>query len=243
MRISRIYTSQALVDDTIDLEAQASHHLVRVLRAKRGHQVILFNGTGGECAGTIIEVGRDTARIHIDKIYSVARESSLDIHLIQAISRGDRMDYTIQKSVELGVSTIYPVSTERTEIPQSQDALERKWEHWRKIAVHACEQCGRDRLPRIMTPLPLLKLGDTLRELPLKLILDTHGTKGLRGITPTSTTFGVLCGPEGGFTPAELEWALALDFVPLRLGPRVLRTETAAVALLSALHALWGDFR
>ncbi len=243
MRISRIYTSQALVDDNIDLEAQASHHLVRVLRAKRGHHVILFNGKGGECAGTIVEVGRDTARIHIDKIYSVARESTLDIHLVQAISRGDHMDYTIQKSVELGVSTIYPVLTERTEITQSHDTLERKWEHWRKIAIHACEQCGRDLIPRILAPVPLQQIANTLQELPLKLVMDIHAPKGLSGITPTSAVFGLLCGPEGGFTQEELDWAHALHFVSVRLGPRVLRTETAAVALQSALHALWGDFR
>ncbi|WP_221795841.1 16S rRNA (uracil(1498)-N(3))-methyltransferase [Oceanobacter mangrovi] len=237
----RIYTPETLVThQQLELEEQASIHLLRVLRMAAGDPIRLFNGDGNEYLASITEAGKKRAMVTVESINSTDNELALPIHLGQVISKGDKMDFTIQKATELGVSQITPLISERCDVRLKGERMDKKLEHWRKVAISACEQCGRNRIPEI---LPVMTLNDWYSQLQaeLKLILHPHNQQPLaQQSQPTSVA--LLVGPEGGFTEVEVAQAQQAGFNGLILGPRILRTETAALAAVSVLQYVWGDF-
>ncbi len=242
MRNIRIYhAGQFETGQAFALDKPASHYLLRVLRLKDQQTFTLFNGEGSEYSARLEASGK-TAIAHIESFSDTSVESPLNIHLLQGISKGDRMDFVIQKSIELGVNKITPVICERTVVNLKGDRLEKKIQHWKNIAISACEQCGRNYLPDISD---IEYLNDSLQNsnTRLKLLLDPQST-----ITPSSVNTAdnnqltLLIGPEGGLTAHEISHALQNDFTGVQLGPRTLRTETAALAAITAAQVLWGDF-
>jgi 16S rRNA (uracil1498-N3)-methyltransferase len=227
----------------LDLPEAAAHHASRVLRLRNGDEVTLFNGEGGEFAARIERVeGREVA-VSLGERRDIERESPLVVTLVQGLATGDRMDYAIQKAVELGVSAVQPVTMARSVARLDAARAEKRMLHWRQIAISACEQCGRNRIPDV---LPLRDLDDWLSQptvASLRLLLAPDAQAALGALTRPAGGIELLAGPEGGLAPEETVAALRADFTAVRLGPRVLRTETAALAALAALHALWGDWR
>ena len=240
MRIPRIFTPQTLgADRAIVLEPDPSHHLARVLRFNVGASLILFNSKGGDYPAEIIAVGKKQVEVMLGNHRDTDHESPLNIHLGIALSRGERMDHVVQKSTELGVHTITPLFTERTEVKLKADRAEKKLQHWRQVAISTCEQCGRNRVPAINPP---QQLGGwlTKTEAERKLVLH-HRADGndLSGDAPTSVA--LLIGPEGGLGEEEIAAAQTEGYDALQLGPRVLRTETAPLAAITILQVMWGD--
>lgn len=243
MRIPRIHLPLPLaVGATAPLDDNAFNRVVRVLRLKPGAELVLFDGAGGAFAATLAEVGKRDARARVTAILPGDVESPLRVVLAQAISRGEKMDYTLQKAVELGVAAIQPLFAERGGVALSGERLARKIQHWRGVVVGACEQCGRNRLPELRQPLPLADWLGQPAEPGLRLLLDPLAERGLRGLEAPTGTIALLIGSEGGLSSAEIARARAAGFVGVRLGPRVLRTETAGVAALAAMQTLWGDW-
>jgi len=241
MRIPRVFTDQPLTPGaTLTLEEAPSRHLGKVLRMTPGRELVLFNGTGGEFAATIAEVGKKAVSVAVGAFDPEERESPLALELAIGVSRGDRMDWVLQKATELGVTRISPLFTERTEVKLKGDRLEKKIAHWRQVLVSACEQCQRNRLPDLAPP---LALDDWLgREAPgRRFVLHHRDSRGLPAQEPL-TRVSLLVGPEGGLSDEEIERARSAGCEPLTLGPRVLRTETAPVAAISLAQYLWGDF-
>jgi 16S rRNA (uracil1498-N3)-methyltransferase len=241
----RIYFSGELqVGRQCVLPAPQSHHAVRVLRLKAGDAVVLFNGDGSEYAAVIEEAGRDRLALDVTGRGAVDRESPLAVTLAQAVSSGERMDYTVQKAVELGVAVIQPLTAERSVVRLQGERAARRAEHWRAVVAASCEQCGRNRLPEVPALLPFEAfLADAARRNgALRFMLSPHSARGLRELDRPAGPIVLLAGPEGGFSPREARAAEHAGFLPVRLGPRVLRTETAAVAALAAMQAWWGDF-
>jgi 16S rRNA (uracil1498-N3)-methyltransferase len=240
MRISRLYVRSPLAEgDLLRLDTEASHYLGSVLRLKRGAPLTVFNGGGGEFEAVVHSAGREGAELRIGRRSGRDVESPLRIHLGLGISRGERMDMALQKAVELGVAEITPLLTERCVVRLDEDRRRGRREHWQKLVNSACEQCGRNRVPELGEPRHL----EDWRPDPkgLRLFFDPEGRVSLPELpTPTGTVF-VLSGPEGGFAPREKQWAAAEGFVPVQLGPRILRTETAVLAALAAIQTLWGD--
>lgn len=204
----------------------------------------LFSGDGAEYAAVIESAAGRGVSVTVGERRLLDRESRLRIVLGQAISAGERMDYTIQKAVELGVAVICPIATARCVVRLDAARAAKRLEHWRSVAIAACEQCGRNRLPGIaaVESLPEWLAGGTVRGAALSVLLAPQAAAGLRELPAPEGIVVLLAGPEGGFTAGEQALARARGFVPVRLGPRVLRTETAAVAALAAMQALWGDF-
>ena len=236
--IPRIYTAQALEEgQQLALEAGPSRHLAAALRLQQGARVIVFNGAGGEFLASITDATRKQVCLQVESFDPQERESSLHVELGIAVSRGDRMDLAIQKSTELGVSLISPLLTERTEVKLKAERLQKKLQHWQQVAISACEQCGRTRVPEIR---PLCRLSEWLPtvEAEQKLVLHHRSTGKLVG---SASSAAVLVGPEGGLTATEIDAAQTLGFKALTLGPRVLRTETAPLAALAILQHQWGD--
>ncbi len=243
MRLPRLYLPVPLrVGATVALDDNAFNHAVRVLRLKPGAALILFNGEGGAFAATLVEVGKRDAWARVTAALPHEVESPLQVVLAQGISRGEKMDYTLQKAVELGVAAIQPVFAERGGIDVTGERLARKVRHWRGIVVGACEQCGRNRLPELREPLTLADWLARPAVPGLRLLLDPAAERGLRGLEPPTDAVTLLIGPEGGLSPAEIAQARKAGFTSVRLGPRTLRTETAGVAALAAVQALWGDW-
>lgn len=240
MRIPRIHCGQPLrANEHIQLGDEAANHVARVLRLREGAPLILFDGTGGEFAAQVVALGRRNVTVEIAEHHVRESESPLEITLVQAVSRGERMDYTIQKAVELGVTRIVPVLSARSVVSLDEERRGRRMEHWRKIIVGACEQCGRNRLPELLDVRPLAAWLQQPTE-GLALVLD-HRAEQRLGELGAGRAVTLLIGPEGGLAAEEVAAAGAAGYRGLRLGPRVLRTETAAVAALSALQARWGD--
>ncbi len=241
MRAPRLYTSQTLTADrSVLLEAAPSHHLLKVLRTQTGDPVILFNGDGHEYPATIEGREGKLARLAVSAKLSPQRESHLPISLGQGISRGERMDLVMQKAVELGVNEITPLWTARSQVQLKGERLEKRLRHWQGVVVAACEQSGRVHLPPLRRP---TGLDDWLQPMTdtTCLILHPDAECALPALgRPTQVR--ILLGPEGGFDSAETQRAEAAGFIPVRLGPRTLRTETATLATLAALQTLWGDF-
>jgi len=224
----------------VTLSDSAAHHLLRVLRLQPGAPLILFDGGGEQYHAVLAEAGRKQASATLSAAAEgVAVESPLAVTLAQGVSKGERMDYAIQKAVELGVTRIVPVLCERTVVNLKGERGEKKLAHWRGVIVGAAEQCGRSRLPELAAA---VRLEAWLATPPTGsgLVLDPSATQGLTGLERADAAT-LLIGPEGGLSEAEIANALRAGYAGIRLGPRVLRTETAAVAALSALQVLWGD--
>jgi 16S rRNA (uracil1498-N3)-methyltransferase len=239
MRNIRIFQDKELaVNSTIDLDKSACNHLIKVLRAKPGQNFTIFNGKGGEFTAKLHISGK-SATADIESFKDVNYESPLDIHLFQGISKGERMDFVIQKSIELGVKSITPVFCERTVVNLKADRLEKKLTHWKGIAISACEQSGRNFVPTINSPCKLNEINHTSLS-DIMLTLDPTASTKLTDINQP-TSISLLIGPEGGFTENELHTAKSLGFNGVTLGPRILRTETAALSAITATQILWGD--
>jgi 16S rRNA (uracil1498-N3)-methyltransferase len=242
MRLTRVFSEQPLgAGGELTLSASAAAHVGRVLRLGVGAQLTVFDGTGGEYAATIVESRGTVLRVRLGTHRCIERESPLKITLAQALARGERMDWVIQKATELGVAVLVPLVTERSVVKLDAHQADKRREHWRGIVIAACEQCGRNRLPEILPPAPLGEFLSTARD-GTRVLLDPAAEAGLQtiGTVPGVT---LLIGPEGGLSPDERTLAIDAGFRPVRMGPRVLRTETAAIAALSALQALLGDCR
>ncbi len=244
MRVPRLYLPTPLaVGATVSLDDNAFNHAVRVLRLKTGAALILFDGEGRAVAATLAEIGKREARARVTETLSGDVESPLRVTLAQGIARGEKMDYTLQKAVELGVVAIQPLFAERGGVALAGERLARKVQHWRGIIIGACEQCGRNRLPELRAPMTLADwLAAPRRESGLRLALDPLAGRGLRGLEPPLGEMTLLIGPEGGLSAEEIAGALQAGFTGVRLGPRILRAETAGVAALAAVQALWGDW-
>jgi len=241
MRLPRIYHPAPLsVGDRIELNHSAAIHVGRVLRLPVGASLILFNGEGGEYSATIEILHKHGVAVQIGEFNARERESPLTIWLAQGISRGDRMDYTVQKAVELGVSRIIPLFTEHCGVQLDEARSLKRHRHWQGVVISACEQCGRNRIPHVAAP---VTLSEWLMESAsgLHLMLDPDAEHSLPHIPAHNGCLTLLVGPEGGLSDRELKLAGRSGYVGLRLGPRILRTETAAVAALSAIQTLWGD--
>jgi len=239
MRLSRFFIDAPLSLGEHELPEAQAHYIGRVLRMAEGDAVQLFDGSGHEFRGALLEVGKKRVRVQLDETFAGQTESPLRIHLGQGLSRGERMDWAIQKATELGVTEITPIVSERCEVRLKDERAEKRQAHWQQIAVSACEQCGRSVVPVIHPPMPLaqwLKSSDAELKLVLHPVaepLTSHAKPG---------TLAFLIGPEGGLNDAEVDQAQDAGFHAARLGPRVLRTETAPVVALSVAQQLWGDF-
>jgi 16S rRNA (uracil1498-N3)-methyltransferase len=241
MRIPRIHTPAPLATDTtIELDENAFNHAVRVLRLKQGDAIILFNGAGGEFEAQLVEVEKRRACASIGRFVERECESSLPIILGQCISRGEKMDYTIQKAVELGVSEIVPLFSERCGVRLNHKRQQKRLRHWESVIISACEQCGRNHIPRLHEALPLDEWQQQL-DASLKLLLDPTASDTLATLSRPEKNLALLIGPEGGLSEQEIKAALDHGFHGIRLGPRILRTETAGLAALSVIQQLWGD--
>lgn len=241
MRIPHIYQSSDLaLNVTVQLDDDAAGHVGRVLRMQPGDTVSLFNGHGGEYLASLTEVGKKTVTATPFEFIDKNVESPLRVHLGQGISRGDKMDFTIQKSVELGITEITPLFTERCGVKLTGDRLEKKHQQWQKIAIAAAEQSGRNAVPIVHYP---KELNTWLQEQTeeLKLTLHPRAEHSIKTLPIPAHGVRFLVGPEGGFSDNEMHQTQEQGFVDVRLGPRVLRTETAALTVLSALQLQFGD--
>jgi 16S rRNA (uracil1498-N3)-methyltransferase len=243
MRMTRVFVGQKLVSGKgVGLPEQAGLHLTRVLRLDPGAPVTLFDGTGGEYAGTLERDGKKWWA-KVGSHDPVERESPLSVTLLQGIARGERMDLIVQKATELGVARIVPLFAERSVVKADEKQRARKLEHWQAIAVAACEQCGRNRIPEIAEP---RSLGDAVDALPagLRCLLAADAAESLASAAARAATreIALLIGPEGGIAPNEQSFARANGFVACRMGPRIMRTETAGLAALATLQVVAGDF-
>jgi 16S rRNA (uracil1498-N3)-methyltransferase len=242
----RFYCNQPLaVGRLIELPAETARHAIGALRLRAGETVTLFNGDGSEYAGALEQQGKGTA-VRLTEHSQPQRESNLRITLAQGISSGERMDLTLQKSVELGVAAIQPLFMRRSVVKLSGEKTEKRLRHWRGVVVSACEQCGRNLIPpvaEIQEFMPWLRQRQIQPDVTQCYLLDPEAEASLRDLPAPDGPILLLAGPEGGFDPDERKAAVAAGCQRIRLGPRVLRTETAALAALAALQAVWGDFR
>ena len=242
MRIPRIYYPEPIVlDQEFQLTQDAGHHVASVLRLKTNHPIVLFNGDGNEYSAQIISIQRKKVTVEADACLSLSKESPLNIHLGQGISKGDRMDTVLQKSVELGVQEITPIITERCAVKLDAARWEKKLSQWKKIVIGACEQSGRNTLLKLNNPVPINKwLSESTTS--SRLVLAPGSEKPLARQPYNSHGFRLLIGPEGGLSDSEIHQANENGFTSVSLGPRILRTETAAISSVSILQALHGDF-
>lgn len=244
MPLTRIYQDTPLdLNMVIRLDDNASHHIARVLRAKVNESLFLFNGQGGEYLATINHIDKKGVIVHIHQYVNRDVESPINLILAQGIAKGEKMDFIVQKAVELGVKTIYPLITERGDVRLDGTRAEKRLQHWQAIAMSACEQCGRNRLPVIVPPQPL-NIWLTQYQADLAFVLTPHvpGPLSEKPVAAASS-IALLIGPEGGLTEKEITQATQEGFQPLRLGPRVLRTETATITALSVIQAQYGDLK
>jgi 16S rRNA (uracil1498-N3)-methyltransferase len=226
----------------LDLPENAAHHAGRVLRLKAGDKTMLFNGDGNNYQAELLRVSKDGVTAKITDWETSERESPLHVSLAQAISSGDRMDFTLQKAVELGINAIYPLAAERSVVKLAGERAEKRREHWQNVVISACEQSGRAHVPPVAMPLPLTHWLGKMPEFKLKLMLSPTAEKTLHDLPRPEGDICLLIGCEGGFAPDEILAAESVGFIPVRLGARVLRTETAPLAALAAIQTLWGDF-
>jgi 16S rRNA (uracil1498-N3)-methyltransferase len=242
MRLTRVYVDAVLESGAqLTLTGSAASHLTRVLRLRPKAALTLFNGRGGEYAASIERVQRSEVQVAIGAHEPIERESPFPLTLAQGVSRGERMDLVVQKATELGVARLVPLLTERSIVRLDEEQSDRKSSHWRAIAIAACEQCGRNRLPEVALPAQLREFlrqpcGDSVR-----LLLSPAAPQRIEDVSRPARGATVLIGPEGGLSDAEQEDALTAGFTAVNLGPRVLRTETAAIASLTLLQRAFGD--
>ncbi len=238
----RIYSSETLIPgQQVALDEQAVTHLVRVLRMQSGDTFRLFNGDGHEYSASLLVENKKYASAIIGEILRSDAAMPLALHLGQVMSKGDRMDFTVQKATELGIREITPLSSERCDVRLKGERMDKKREHWQRVAISACEQSGRNSIPVIHDP---VNLSDWLTavEADRKLLLHPHNQKPLNSDEQPQSV-AILVGPEGGFSDPEVMLCQQQGFDGLLLGPRILRTETAALTALSVIQYVWGDFR
>jgi len=240
-RKHRIFTDQSLQPgNRVMLQGEQAHYITRVLRVSLGQSIVVFNGDGSDYVAEVSQTGRAAVELFLHGREPACAESPLCITLVQAISRGERMDWSLQKATELGVSAVQPVFTERTEVRIPADKLENRMRHWRRVTVSACEQSGRARLPELLTPVDVLEWAQ--RESAVTRIMLLPGASPLAGVHPGPAT-EILIGPEGGLADHEVAFMRRRDIVAASLGPRILRTETAGPAAIAVLQAIAGDMR
>lgn len=245
MREIRFFVNVPLVPGrTLALPQEASRHALRVLRLKAGDGVTLFNGNGQEYHARLTSADPRAASVDVESVDAPERESPLRITLIQSLARGEKMDWIIQKATELGVARIWPVSSERSEVRLDGTRGEKRLDHWRAVAIAACEQCGRNVLPEISPPeaLAATLAADPANDTQTRWMLHPGGATRLRNAKPATADVVLAVGPEGGFGDNDLDMLRQAGFRALALGPRVLRTETAGLAAIAALQARCGDF-
>jgi 16S rRNA (uracil1498-N3)-methyltransferase len=241
-REPRFYLDAPLrAGSTLTLPEESAHHAVHVLRLETGDAVALFNGRGGEYAARVASIQRLRIAIDVLQHRAVERESPLRITLLQGVSSNDRMDFTVRKAVELGAAAIHPLLATRSVARPKGERADNRRAHWQKVVISACEQCGRNQIPEVH---PLAQVDACLRapQEGVKLLLSPRSELPLSRAVEGGTSFVLAAGPEAGFDAAEEAAFGAAGFTPVKLGPRVLRTETAALAALAALSALRGDF-
>jgi 16S rRNA (uracil1498-N3)-methyltransferase len=242
--LSRIHVTDTLAPGAqFALPAAAAHHLSRVLRAAIDDHVTVFDG-GIEFDAVITHIDKHGVSVKLGAGAPVSLESPLPCTLVQAISSGERMDYTLQKAVELGIAAVQPIYSERSIVRLDERRTGTRLAHWRQVAASACEQCGRNAVPQVFEPLAMIDWFAALDVAPaegLRLLMAPAATQRLHDL-PRPTALMLLAGPEGGFSENEIDLALQRGFIAVRLGPRILRTETAALAALAAVNTLWGDF-
>jgi 16S rRNA (uracil1498-N3)-methyltransferase len=225
----------------VELPEAAVRHLVHVLKMTPGEALVLFNGEGGEYDAVLESVNKRGATARVRAFRNANRESHLQVTLAQAVAKSENMDYAIQKAVELGVTEIQPLLTERSVVRLTAERWERKVEHWQGIATSACEQCGRNRVPKVLPVAEMLDWVATAGKTALKLVLSPRADRSLRTLPASGKPILLLVGPEGGLSDVEINLAELNGFFGMTLGPRVLRTETAGVVALAVVQALWGD--
>jgi 16S rRNA (uracil1498-N3)-methyltransferase len=238
----RVFVDAPLAPNSVvELPRETASHLAKVLRARSGDELILFCGDGREYAGMIESIRGSRVTAAVGSGAGVDRESPLQITLVQCVPRGDRMDFIVQKATELGVTRIIPVLSQRSVVRLDANQAESKTAHWRAVAVNACEQCGRNRLPVVAAPVALLEyLGESALAGGVKLVLQPDSDSAAPH-SDLGASVEIAIGPEGGFADDELEALRIVKFVPVKLGPRILRTETAAIAALACLQSRFGD--
>lgn len=241
MRIPRIFTDSPLaVGSQCQLDDNAANHVGRVLRMQAGQALLLFNGDGQDYHATITEAGKKHVQVAVTEAAENETESSLRVVLAQTLSKGDRMDYAVQKAVEMGVSEIVPLTTERCDVKLKGDREDKRLRHWQQVAISAAEQCGRARVPEIQPVMTVQQWLEHARACDLRLVLH-HRTEQSLNTLEKPSSIALMIGPEGGLTAEEIALAESHGFLPVALGPRVLRTETAPVAAIALCQWLWGD--
>jgi len=241
VRLTRVFVDEPLATGkSLNVGGSAANHIMRVLRAREGDELTLFDGRGGEYGARIAGFRKDSVQVELKEHRTVERESMLDLTLAQGISRGERMDWVMQKATELGVARIVPLITERSVVKLDERQSKRKVEHWRGIVIAACEQSGRNRVPEVAAPRAFHEMLGKDACAGRKLLLSPVGTLNARDLALTGAAT-LLVGPEGGLSPDEQDLALGAGFEQVRMGPRVLRTETAAIAALTILQHDFGD--
>jgi 16S rRNA (uracil1498-N3)-methyltransferase len=243
MRLTRCHVALPLrPGDEVVLPEHAANHLSRVLRLREGDPCVLFNGDGNDYPSRLTAIGKREVRVEVLSMRAVENESPLRVVLLQGIARGEKMDLILQKATELGVAAIVPVSGDRTEVRLDAERAEKRLAHWRSVVESACEQSGRARVPHLSAPASLDAASRALDGEGLRLVLDPQGEHRLDSLAPPAgNSVWIAIGPEGGWSPRDRDILHAAGFTGLRLGPRVLRTETAGLAAIAALQARFGD--
>ena len=241
---NRFYCPEKLaLGAVINLPESTAIHAVRVLRMVEGDNAIIFNGDGHDYTCTLIAVNKNKVSAKVSASTLIENESPLTITLLQGISSGDRMDYTIQKAVELGVKSIQPIATERSVVKLNKERANKRLAHWQNVAISACEQSGRAFVPTVLEPMPLTQwLAENPFQNQCRIQLNPIGAKRLAELAIPDNSIQLLIGAEGGLSPNEIEIATINGFQSILLGPRILRTETAALAAIASMHSVWGDF-
>ncbi len=244
MRLIRVFVDSPLVTDAdVALPEAAAYHVSRVLRLRAGAPIVAFDGSGGDYRCEILAIEGDRVRVRVGSRMPGLPESPLDITLVQAVSRGERMDWTLQKATELGVRAIAPVLSARSVVRLDDRQAAKKLRHWQAIVAGACEQCGRSVPPDVHPPQELAAYLASAPRDGQRFVLSPGGPTSLAGLASVTTRVKLLIGPEGGLDDIELERAAQTGYTPVQLGPRVLRTETAGIVALTVLQALWGDLQ
>ena len=245
MRLTRVHVEAALVPGSeIELPEPAAAHLARVLRLQAGDGFVLFNGDGRDYPARVVAIGKRSLLAQVGEPVEAALESPLRIVLLQGIARGEKMDLILQKATELGVAQVRPLSSQRSEVKLDAERATKRVAHWRNVVIAACEQSGRARVPEVVAPDTLAGVLQGLPHEGVRLILDPNGSLSFAGLELPGERLVVLAvGPEGGWSPLDRQQLLAAGFLGLRMGPRILRTETAALAAIAALQSRFGDFQ
>src|SRR5581483_453099 len=238
---NRVYVEAALREGvTVALPEAVEHHLTSVLRMRAGEAFVIFNGEGGEFDATLDAIIKKSLTARIAAHRDVDRESPLSVTLARCVSKGERMDYTVQKAAELGATEIVPLTSTNSVVKLDAERWEKKLEHWRGVIVSAAEQSGRTRVPMLHPVTPIAQW--IAQAQGTKIILAIGATQSLRSMKKPDGPIALLAGPEGDFSADELRAARSAGFESIGMGPRILRTETAGIAALAAIQALWGDW-